>query len=131
MMLSQPIADSTAAATTIINENSTWGERLGLGFQTLLQGMLTIFTILFIIYIFILILGKAMTAAKKDKKSSKKSGKNEVVATEKATEPTANTVSPVSANNDEELVAVIAAAISAYTKEPTTKFRVVSFKHIK
>lgn len=131
MMLSQPIVDSTAAATTIINENSTWGERLGLGFQTLLQGMLTIFTILFIIYIFILILGKAMTAAKKDKKSSKKSGKNEVVATEKASEPTANTVSPVSASNDEELVAVIAAAISAYTKEPVTKFRVVSFKHIK
>lgn len=130
MMLSQPIADSTAAATTIINENSTWGDRLGLGFQTLLQGMLTIFAILFIIYIFILILGKAMTAAKGDKKS-KKSKKNEVVATEKASEPTANTVSPVSANNDEELVAVIAAAISAYTKEPTTKFRVVSFKHIK
>ena len=73
---------------------------------------------------------KAMTAAKGDKKS-KKSKKNEVVATEKASEPTANTVSPVSANNDEELVAVIAAAISAYTKEPTTKFRVVSFKHIK
>lgn len=130
MMLSQPIADSTAAATTIINENSTWGDRLGLGFQTLLQGMLTIFAILFIIYIFILILGKAMTAAKGDKKS-KKSKKNEVVATEKASESTANTVSPVSANNDEELVAVIAAAISAYTKEPTTKFRVVSFKHIK
>lgn len=130
MMLSQPIADSTAAATTIINENSTWGDRLGLGFQTLLQGMLTIFAILFIIYIFILILGKAMTAAKGDKKS-KKSKKNEVVATEKASEPTANTVSPVSANNDEELVAVIAAAISAYTKEPATKFRVVSFKHIK
>lgn len=130
MMLSQPIADSTAAATTIINENSTWGDRLGLGFQTLLQGMLTIFAILFIIYIFILILGKAMTAAKGDKKS-KKSKKNEVVATEKASESTANTVSPVSANNDEELVAVIAAAISAYTKEPVTKFRVVSFKHIK
>ncbi len=130
MMLSQPIADSTAAATTIINENSTWGDRLGLGFQTLLQGMLTIFAILFIIYIFILILGKAMTAAKGDKKS-KKSKKNEVVATEKASESTANTVSPVSASNDEELVAVIAAAISAYTKEPVTKFRVVSFKHIK
>ena len=130
MMLSQPIADSTAAATTIINENSTWGDRLGLGFQTLLQGMLTIFAILFIIYIFILILGKAMTAAKGDKKS-KKSKKNEVVATEKASESTANTVSPVSANNDEELVAVIAAAISAYTKEPVTKFRVESFKHIK
>ncbi len=130
MMLSQPIADSTAAATTIINENSTLGDRLGLGFQTLLQGMLTIFAILFIIYIFILILGKAMTAAKGDKKS-KKSKKNEVVATEKASESTANTVSPVSANNDEELVAVIAAAISAYTKEPATKFRVVSFKHIK
>lgn len=130
MMLSQPIVDSSTAATTVINENSTLGDRLGLGFQTLLQGMLTIFAILFIIYIFILILGKAMTAAKGDKKS-KKSKKNEVVATEKASESTANTVSPVSANNDEELVAVIAAAISAYTKEPTTKFRVVSFKHIK
>lgn len=131
MMLSQPIVDSSTAATTVINENSTLGDRLGLGFQTLLLGMLTIFAILFIIYIIILVLGKAMTAAKKDKKSSKKSGKNEVVATEKASEPTANTVSTVSASNDEELVAVIAAAISAYTKEPVTKFRVVSFKHIK
>lgn len=130
MMLSQPIVDSSTAAATVINENSTLGDRLGLGFQTLLLGMLTIFAILFIIYIIILVLGKVMTAAKKGKKS-KKSKKNEVVATEKASEPTANTVSPVSANNDEELVAVIAAAISAYTKEPATKFRVVSFKHIK
>lgn len=127
MMLSQQIADSSTAAATVINENSTWGERLGLGFQTLLLGMLTIFAILFIIYILILVLGKVMTAAKKGKKSKKK----DVVVTEKASEPTANTVSPVSANNDEELVAVIAAAISAYTKEPSTKFRVVSFKHIK
>jgi len=127
MMLSQQIADSSTAAATVINENSTWGERLGLGFQTLLLGMLTIFAILFIIYIIILVLGKVMTAAKKGKKSKKK----DVVVTEKASEPTANTVSPVSANNDEELVAVIAAAISAYTKEPSTKFRVVSFKHIK
>lgn len=127
MMLSQQIADSSTAAATVINENSTWGERLGLGFQTLLLGMLTIFAILFIIYILILVLGKAMTAAKKGKKSKKK----DVVVTEKASEPTANTVSPISANNDEELVAVIAAAISAYTKEPSTKFRVVSFKHIK
>lgn len=130
MMLSQPIVDSSTAATTVINENSTLGDRLGLGFQTLLLGMLTIFAILFIIYIIILVLGKVMTAAKKGKKS-KKSKKNEVVATEKASEPTANTVSPASANNDEELIAVIAAAISAYTKEPATKFRVVSFKHIK
>lgn len=129
MMLSQPIADSSASAATIINENSTLGDRLGLGFQTLLQGMLTIFTILFIIYIFIFILGKVMTASKNGKKS-KKSGKNTAVAAEKEPETT-NTVSPISENNDEELVAVIAAAISAYTKEPTTKFRVVSFKHIK
>ena len=35
------------------------------------------------------------------------------------------------ASDDLELIAILAAAISAYSGEPTTKFRVVSFKHIK
>ena len=34
-------------------------------------------------------------------------------------------------SDDLELIAILAAAISAYTGEPTSKFRVVSFKHIK
>jgi hypothetical protein len=38
---------------------------------------------------------------------------------------------PAAASDDSELIAVLAAAISAYCGEPVTKFRVVSFKHIK
>lgn len=118
--------------TTIINENSTLLDKLLLGGQTLLLGMLAIFAILAIIYAAIKVLGFALNPARK-------TAKKEAKAEEKASAPVAEPVAapapapaPAPAANDEsELVAVLAAAISAYSGEPVTKFRVVSFKHIK
>lgn len=121
--------------TTIINENSTLLDKLGLGGQTLLLGMLAVFGILFIIYLAIKALGAVLHPTPKAEKKAKS-----VEAPAPAAKPApkaapAPTAAPApvetAAGNDSELVAVIAAAISAYTGEPVTKFRVVSFKHIK
>ncbi len=116
--------------TTIINENSTLLDKLLLGGQTLLLGMLAIFAILAIIYTAIKVLGFALNPARK---TAKKEAKAEEKASAPAAEPVAAPApAPAPAANDEsELVAVLAAAISAYSGEPVTKFRVVSFKHIK
>lgn len=112
-----------------IDENSTIADRLGLGFQTLLLGMLTIFAILFIIYIIIWILGKVMSVSK-NKEKSKSKGASDINENTVVAPPSGASESSKDKNN-EELVAVIAAAVSAYTGEPSSKFRVVSFKHIK
>ena len=121
--------------TTIINENSTLLDKLGLGGQTLLLGMLAIFGILFIIYLAIKALGAALHPAPKAEKKAKniEVPAPAVKPVNIATTAPAAAPAPVetTAGNDSELVAVIAAAISAYTGEPVTKFRVVSFKHIK
>ncbi|MGN1094794.1 MAG: OadG family transporter subunit [Eubacteriales bacterium] len=125
-------------SSNIINESSTIGEKLGFGFQTLLLGMVTIFAILFIIYISIIILGKIMSASKKCSEKSKQNKKKKAtdipapVAAPAPAPVKESAPAPVSTTqNDEELVAVIAAAIASYTGEPVSKFRVVSFKHIK
>lgn len=121
--------------TTIINENSTLLDKLSLGGQTLLLGMLAIFGILFIIYIAIKALGAILHPAPKTEKKAKTieaPAPSAKPAPKAAPAPAAAPASvETAASNDNELVAVIAAAISAYTGEPVTKFRVVSFKHIK
>ncbi len=115
--------------TTIINENSTLLDKLSLGGQTLLLGMLAIFAILTIIYAAIKVLGFAFDTSRK---TAKKEAKAKETASAPAEVPAAAPAAPVAAaSDDSELVAVLAAAISAYSGEPVTKFRVVSFKHIK
>lgn len=129
---------------TIINENSTVLDKLTLGGETLLLGMIAIFAILFIIYLVIKVLG--MTINKESKSENKKANNvdNTPVINTKpvhksapapvaapSKQPAAETSSAANTVNDGELIAVIAAAISACSGEPVTKFRVVSFKHIK
>lgn len=82
-------------------------------------GMLIIVAIIFIIFIAIKSLG---APAERKKKSAKKA--------DAPTEAPAPVAAPAKAD-DAELIAVLAAAISAYCGEPVTKFRVVSFKRIK
>ena len=86
-------------------------------------GMLAVFAIIAIIFFAI----KGMGLIGKPKKAPK--AKVEAPKAEPA--PAAAPAPAPAANNDAELVAVIAAAVSAYCGEPVTKFRVVSFKRIK
>lgn len=86
-------------------------------------GMLAVFAIIAIIFFAI----KGMGLIGKPKKAPK--AKAEAPKAEPA--PAAAPAPAPAANNDAELVAVIAAAVSAYCGEPVTKFRVVSFKRIK
>jgi sodium pump decarboxylase gamma subunit len=88
-------------------------------------GMIAIFAIIAVIFLVIKGLGAASTP-----KTAKKAEAPVVEA------PAAPAEAPVveeapAQTDDLELIAVLAAAISAYTGEPVTKFRVVSFKHIK
>ena len=88
-------------------------------------GLIAVFAIIAIIFFVI----KALGAAASPKKPAK-------AETPKEETPIAPVAIPVAeeapaANDDLELIAILAAAISAYSGEPTTKFRVVSFKHIK
>jgi hypothetical protein len=70
-------------------------------------------------------LGAGLGSGKKEKK--KETPMPEPVKEEPAPAP----AEVPSSQDDSELIAVLAAAISAYCGEPVTKFRVVSFKHIK
>ena len=88
-------------------------------------GMIAIFAIIAVIFLVIKGLGAVSTP-----KAAKKAEAPVVEA------PAAPVVAPAveeapAQTDDLELIAVLAAAISAYTGEPVTKFRVVSFKHIK
>ncbi|MCQ2435863.1 MAG: OadG family protein [Clostridia bacterium] len=94
---------------------------IGIGFQTVGIGMLFVLGIIAVLYVVLLVLIPlfSKTATKK---------------TAKATEPTpvaAQTVTVPDANNDEEIIAVITAAISAATNSPIGTFRVVNYKRIK
>ncbi len=110
-----------------ITDDTPVSERLALGGKTLLLGFAAIFVILFIIYLFIKLQGIAF----KLQEISDNTKKPEAVEAAPVKAPTPVAPAPVTAANDTELVAVIAAAISAYTGEPENKFRVVSFKRIK
>jgi sodium pump decarboxylase gamma subunit len=88
-------------------------------------GLIAIFAIIAIIFVVIKALGASLGSGKKTTK------KEEPKAEVKEEPAPAEEPAAVQATDDSELIAVLAAAISAYCGEPVTKFRVVSFKHIK
>ena len=88
-------------------------------------GVLAVFAIIAVIFVVIKGLGTASAPAKKA--PTTEAPKEEVkIEPEPETE-----VAEEEAGDDLELIAILAAAISAYSGEPVSKFRVVSFKHIK
>jgi Na+-transporting methylmalonyl-CoA/oxaloacetate decarboxylase gamma subunit len=93
-------------------------------------GIIAVFAVIAVIFFVIKGLGVAASPAKKTVKNE-----DNKVAEEKATASAPATVTEEvpaeEASDDLELIAILAAAVSAYTGEPVTKFRVVSFKHIK
>ena len=89
-------------------------------------GMLAVFAIIAIIFVVIKALGVTVGSDKKPAAKAKAEAE-----TKKEPDPEPAPAAPAAASDDLALIAVLAAAISAYTGEPVTKFRVVSFKHIK
>lgn len=94
-------------------------DALSFGGQTVLLGMATIFAVLIIIWVALAILKVFLHDL-----PAKKEGKAEA-----SPEPTAPVVPATAKTSDDEIIAVIAAAIAAAESESGgAKFRVVSFK---
>ena len=89
-------------------------------------GLIAVFAIIAIIFLVIKALGATSAPSKKPAKAAPVQEAAPVTA-----EPASAAEEAPVESDDLELIAVLAAAISAYTGEPVTKFRVVSFKHIK
>ena len=96
----------------------TLSDKLGYILNTALVGYLLVFAVLAVIWGIIEIFGKVLH--RKDK--------TDVSAEQKVVADTVTETEETETKNDEELVAVIAAAISAYTEKPLSSFRVVSFR---
>ena len=103
-------------AYNLFEKGYNLGEVALFGLQILGIGMITVFAVLSLIWLALLVFEKAFTSRPKEEK------KEEITSL-----PVSETV--VEESNDEEIVAVIAAAIAmAETENSGMKFRVVSFK---
>ncbi len=118
--LSCVLGISSFAADASDNVIKPLGERTAEALGNLVLGMLVIFSVMAILCIILTFTGKFF--ASKDKKSEQKK-------TEQAPAPTV--VEETGADNDEEIVAAITAAVAcilASEGTPAPAFRVVSFK---
>lgn len=96
-------------------------DALGFGAIVLLQGMVTVFAVLCIIWGSLVIFKRVFTAFEKKQ-----------AETPVAAQPAAHPAVTESTNeSDDEIIAVIAAAIAAAESEtPGARFKVVSFKRV-
>lgn len=110
------------------------GERLAYGAQVFVVGILTVFSALAILW-GVMILFKIFMYDLPQKKAKKKA--EEALAAVPVDEPVASApttnTNTASEDNNDELIAVICAAISAYTAESGSAlpFRVVSYKRVR
>ena len=105
--------------------DGTWAEKLETILTTAVGGFLLVFLVLAIIWLLLEIIGKAF--AKGTVKTPLAEEEKEALPI--ADEPSAPvSAAPTSVASDEEIVAAIMAAISAYTGKPMSRFRVVSFR---
>ena len=100
------------------NKNMTTADKFSTGGSTLLLGMATVFSVLIVIWISLIVLKFFLHDVPAKKVAQEKAVPAPVVQTP---------VAPV--KNDDEIVAVIAAAIATAEAESSgLKFRVVSFR---
>ena len=108
----------------------SWSDRLSLSGEMLLRGLGTVFVVLALLW-GILELFKVFVYTIPQKKAKNASSPKPIAPIKEkptiAATPAVSTI-PTSQAQDTELVAVISAAIAAYLDQPTTSFRVVSFK---
>lgn len=122
MYLSDMVVATQKSVETTAESVLSFGERVSTGLGTSLLGMATIFVMLTVLFIMM----KLMSAV--FGKSGKKAEKS-VPVTLPAKDPAPVAVQ-AEAEDEEETVAAIVAAISAYTGSSPASFRVVSFKRV-
>ena len=111
---------------TVIDPNI--GNRLSFAAGTLLRGVLTVFAVLSIIWLF-LVLVRVFIHDLPKKRAERAAARKAAAADITPAAPAP--VVPVAAQTDAELIAVITAAIAAYTAdEGGMSFRVVSFHRV-
>ncbi len=98
----------------------TMPERLGIGSNVFLQGMLTVFAVLCIIW-FCMVVTRFFIHDLPERRKK---------AAEAAVSATASDVEASPTTDDGELIAVIAAAVAAYRAEDEGGFRVVAFHRV-
>ncbi len=118
-----------------VSASLSLSEKLGYIFNTAVVGFLVVFVVLAVIWLILEIFGKIFGAKKKkasaivlpapvpapsESKKKAPSGGEKAAAGKPEKGKTAS--------GSEELVAVLAAAVAAYTASPTSSFRVVSFR---
>lgn len=104
---------------SVMNSTLSLNERLALGLEVTLLGLGTVFAVLIILWAVLSVFRLVFYKPGEPKKITKPI---------KADDVAVPVVSEAPKNNDEELVAVITAAISVMIDKPQTSFRVVSFK---
>lgn len=109
----------------IITDESSFLDRLSLGGQTLLLGMIVVFAMLFVIYLCMSAMQAVFT--RKQKKAVKDTASENHTEAPAPVVQTSEAVSDTQ-TSDAQLVAAITAAIAAYTGDAPSSFRVVSFK---
>ena len=113
----------------MINENSTFLDKLGLGGSTLLIGMLVVFAVLGIIFVALQIMRAVFTKnAIKAKQARRAEEAQQKAAPAPAAVEESEPEAAAPASDDTAVIAAIVAAISAYTGKAPEGFRVVSFK---
>ena len=113
-------AETVNVFDQVMNNPGTLGERLVKGLQTLGLGMAIVFAVLIIIWGACELLHIAVHGTGKKKEAA--------APIAAAPTPAVSTAPAPTATDDSELIAVITAAVAAVLDQPTTSFRVVSFR---
>ena len=87
-----------------------------LGLQSLVLGLGSVFAVLILLIVFIGIMGKFVQATEKKSETPKKAAKTEA--------------KPVQADDEDEIIAVISAAIACMAQREGKKFKISSYKRV-
>ena len=119
-----PLLTDAAAATDLMNNPMSFGERVLMGLQVTLFGMAVVFAVLILLWGILEIFRVIFYEIPKKKAAEAESKPAEP----EAPAPVEEAVETVEETDDAEIVAAITAAISVVMDKPQTSFRVVSFR---
>ena len=105
-----------------VRGDETLSEKLTVGVQTLVVGLATVFAVLIVLWIIIAVVGKIVAAVTEKKNAKKDQPEPEQIANTD-TEPVVE-----EGISDEELVAVITAAVAAYVGENAPRMKIRSVR---
>ena len=105
-----------------VRGDETLSEKLTVGVQTLVVGLATVFAVLIVLWIIIAVVGKIVAAVTEKKNAKKDQPEPEQIANTD-TEPVVE-----EGISDEELVAVITAAVAAYGGENAPRLKIRSVR---